>query len=170
MFFQKNHQGGIIMDLVTLFCNIDDFCNKFEPKWKKQLLTSGERKRNRLTHLSLSEIMTIIILFHQSNYRNSKAFYIEYVCRYMKEDFPKLVSYQRFIALIPSILGPLCAYASYNKGKVTKISFVDSTPIRVCHNIRIKRNKVFSGLAARGKYSMGWFYGFSVLQTHAGRR
>ena len=36
---------------------------------------------------------------------------------------------------------------------------VDATKLQVCHNIRIPRNKVFEGAAARGKSSMGWFYG-----------
>jgi hypothetical protein len=48
------------------------------------------------------------------------------------------------------------------RGQCTGISFVDSTPIKVCHNKRIKRNKVFAGLAARGKTTMGWFYGFKL--------
>jgi hypothetical protein len=128
----------------------------------KQLLTNGEKKRKRLTQLSLSEMMTIIILFHQSCYRTFKAFYLERVLKYLQKEFPQLVSYPRFIAPMPSVLGPLCAYAIFNKGKATGISFIDSTPIKVCHNIRIDRNKVFAGLAARGKHSMGWFYGFKL--------
>ena len=32
----------------------------------------------------------------------------------------------------------------------------------VCHNLRIKRNRVFKGLAGRGKNSTGWFYGFKA--------
>ena len=55
-----------MMNLISLFCNIDDFCKQFEPIWHKQLLTNGEKKRKRLTQLSLSEMMTIVVLFHQS--------------------------------------------------------------------------------------------------------
>ena len=47
-------------------------------------------------------------------------------------------------------------------GRCTGISFVDSTPIRVCHNKRIKRNKVFKDLAQVGKSTMGWFYSFKL--------
>ena len=41
-------------------------------------------------------------------------------------------------------------------------NYIDSTKLVVCHNRRIRRNKVFKGLAARGKSSMGWFYGFKL--------
>jgi Transposase DDE domain len=47
-------------------------------------------------------------------------------------------------------------------GRYTGISFIDSTPIKVCHNMRINSNKVFRDLAKRGKTSTGWFYGFKV--------
>ena len=44
----------------------------------------------------------------------------------------------------------------------TGISFVDSTPLRVCRNQRILIHKTFEGLAERGKYSMGWSFGFKL--------
>jgi hypothetical protein len=47
-------------------------------------------------------------------------------------------------------------------GKCTGITFVDSTSIKVCHNKRIKRNKVFDGIAKTGKSTVGWFYGFKL--------
>jgi hypothetical protein len=57
---------------------------------------------------------------------------------------------------------PLIFYLMSKKGNCTGISFVDSTPIRVCKNKRIEAHKVFSGVAARGMSSMGWFYGFKL--------
>ena len=47
-------------------------------------------------------------------------------------------------------------------GKCTGISFVDSTPLRVCRNQRIQMHKVFKGIATRGKCSMGWFFRFKL--------
>ena len=47
-------------------------------------------------------------------------------------------------------------------GSCRGISFVDATKLSVCHNRRIKRHKVFEGIAQRGKTSMGWFYGFKL--------
>ena len=43
----------------------------------------------------------------------------------------------------------------------TDISFIDSTVLRLCHK-RIKRNKVFKGIAKVGKSTMGWFFGFKL--------
>lgn len=80
----------------------------------------------------------------------------------LKAEFPELVSYQRFIESMPRLLIPMCAYLRSNYGTCTGINFVDSTRIVVCHNKRIKRHKVFKDLAARGKSSMGWFFGFKL--------
>jgi len=56
----------------------------------------------------------------------------------------------------------MCAYFTSLKGKPTGIEFIDSTCIKVCHNICIPRHKAFSGIARRGKGTMGWFYGFKL--------
>lgn len=150
------------MSLLELFCDVDDFMQAFLPYWREKLVESGAIKRNRKTQLSESEIMTIMISFHQSHYRDFKAYYIQYVQRHLNEEFPQLLSYNRFVELTPRILVPLMVYLNEKKGDCTGISFVDSTPIKVCHNRRINRHKVFSGLAERGKTSMGWFFGFKL--------
>ena len=150
------------MNLIELFGKIDDFCNEFTPIWNKKLIELNKMKRNRNHQLSLSEMITIVIFFHQSGFRNFKDFYTKYVCIHLKNEFPKLLSYSRFVSLMPSVLIPLCVYLQTNKGKNTGVSFVDSTPIKVCHNIRTNRNKVFYGLAQRGKSSIGWFFGFKL--------
>lgn len=111
----------------------------------------------------MSEVMTILILFHQSHYRNFKAFYLEHVCAHLHSEFPGLVSYKRFVDYIPSALIPLCAYLKLCcLGKCTGISFIDATSLDVCLNQRIASHKVFAGLAARGKTSTGWFFGFKL--------
>jgi len=150
------------MSLLNLFCDVDDFCQWFEPRWKQSLLQTGTVKRLRPTELSTSEMLTIVIHFHQSHYRNFKAYYTEHVMVHLRREFPKLVEYHRFVELMPRLLVPLMAYFYHCKGACSGISFVDSTPLAVCHNRRIPRHKVFAGLAARGKTSMGWFYGFKL--------
>ena len=73
-----------------------------------------------------------------------------------------MVSYNRFVELTPTVIIPLAACLRQRQGNCTAIAFVDATTIKVCHNQRIPRHKVFAGIAARGKTSMGWFYGFKL--------
>jgi transposase len=150
------------MSLVETFCSVDDFCQLFEPRWERMHLKSGLRQRRRRARLSLSEVMTIIIHFHQSGYRTFKSYYQNYVLVHLQGEFPTLVSYSRFVRLMKRAVVPLLFYLRVNQGSCTGISFVDSTPIRVCHNRRIQRHKTFKDLAARGRTSMGWFYGFKL--------
>jgi hypothetical protein len=131
--------------------------------WRKQLLSAGEMQRQRERSLSVSEIMTILIHFHQSHYRNFKAYYLEYVLERLRPEFPGLVSYNRFVEFIPSVLVALCVYLRTRcLGTCTGISFIDSTALAVCKNPRIHAHKVFAGLAERGKTSTGWFFGFKL--------
>jgi hypothetical protein len=148
--------------LLELFVSVDDFCQVFLPFWERKLIQDGSKKRRRARELSTSEMMTILIHFHQSHYRDFKAYYTEHVCEHLRNEFPKLVSYQRFVILIPSVLGPLSAYLKSLYGRCHGISFIDSTALLVCDNHRIHNHKVFAGLAQRGKGSMGWFYGFKL--------
>ena len=150
------------MSLLELFCHVDDFCQTFEPQWQRTLVAQGTRQRNRPGQLSMSEIMTIVIHFHHSHYRDFKHYYCEHVLTHLRGEFPRAVSYQRFVELLPRILIPLLVYAQRCAGRCTGISFIDSTPLQVCHPRRISRHKVFAGLAARGKTSLGWFYGFKL--------
>ena len=148
--------------LIAMFCDIDDFCKWFEPLYMQRLLQDGQRHRIRQSQLALSEIMTIIVFFHSSHYRDFKHYYTEYVEEYLRPYFPALVSYSRFVELMPRALVPLCGYLYTRKGHCTGITFVDSTSLAVCHNRRIGRHKVFEGYATRGKSSMGWFFGFKL--------
>lgn len=148
--------------LVETYCDVDDFCQLFIPHWQRLLLDNGEMKRNRPCRLSPTEVMTIIIHFHQSHYRDFKNYYLHYVCRQLKPYFPELLSYTRFLALMPSVVVPMCSYLTSKLGKPTGIQFVDSTKIEVCHIIRAKRNKVFEGIAEHGKGTMGWSFGFKL--------
>lgn len=151
-----------MLSLEELFCCVDDFCQSFEPQWERQLLGHGLQLRKRERSLRLSEIMTILIAFHQSCYRNFKTYYQQKVQTQWSAEFPALVSYNRFIEWIPSTLIPLCAYLRSCFGSCSGISFLDSTSLKVCHNRRIQQHKVFQNLAARGKTSVDWFFGFKL--------
>jgi hypothetical protein len=148
--------------LIAMFCDIDDFCKWFEPLYHQHLLQAGHCARRRQPELALSEIMTILVYFHSSHYRTFKHYYTEYVAVHLRPYFPQLVSYNRFVELMPRALVPLCGYVRTRKGRCTGIAFIDSTPLAVCHNRRIKAHRVFADWATRGKTSMGWFYGFKL--------
>ena len=150
------------MSLLKLFCNVDDFWQVCQTRWSGTMLTPGAGQRVRRPRLSPSEIMTILIHFHQSHYRTFKAYYTEYVLIHCRSEFPALVSYNRFVELTPAVIVPLLAYLQQRQGNCTGLAFVDATAIKVCHNKRIPRHQVFAGIAARGKTTMGWFYGFKL--------
>src|SRR3982750_906803 len=148
--------------MVTVFCDIDDFCRSLLTAKFPALPSDSAPRRARANSLSLSEVMTILVWFHASHYRTFKHFYLGSVLPEKRAEFPALPSYTRFVELIPMTLLPLCAYLQTRKGQPTGLQFIDSLPIRVCHNRRIGSHRVFAGLAQRGKGSMGWFYGFKL--------
>jgi hypothetical protein len=141
------------MSLFELFIEVDDFHKMFE-SWAAQQLP-GKAKFGPAPSLSVSEIMTIVIHFHQAGYRDFKHYYQQHVCKHLFAEFPRLVSYGRFVELMPGVLLVLCAYLQSRFGRCTGIAFVDGTPLAVCHNRRINRHKVFKSLAARGKTNDG---------------
>jgi len=149
-----------ILNLTRLFCELDDFYKGFIPEWEKTQLDEGYNKRYRTRSLSPSEIITLIVFYHSSGYRTFKWFYTRH--RQLSQAFPKLVSYNRFIELLPDILIPLTFFMKSRCATGNGIAFIDSTPLRVCNNLRISRHKTFKDDAERGKSSTGWFYGFKL--------
>jgi hypothetical protein len=150
------------MSILDLFCSVDAFWQRFEPLWERELLASGQRHRRRATRLHPAEILTILILFQQSGYRTFKGFYTQHVQVHLRQEFPTLLSYPRFVALMPRYLVPLAIYLHTQLGPCTGISFIDSTSLAVCHPARIQQHRVFRVDARRGKTSIGWFYGFKL--------
>jgi len=151
--------------ITAIFCDVDDFVKAFEAYCQTHLLPGDTDSKGFFpkSSIALSEIMTICILFHLSNYRTFKWYYKNHVCMNMRSYFPHLVSYNRFVELMKISLLPLTVYMmKYRVGKRSGISFIDSTTLDVCHNRRIHAHRVFDGFAKRGKSSTGWFYGFKL--------
>lgn len=150
------------MDKLTeTYCHVDDFYKAYSAHIideEKQMY----EKRICSHILSKSEIMTIIIAFHQDGYRDFKTYYTKHVSVYMREAFPKLVSYNRFVELMPSVMVAICYFIHSRLGMQTGIYFVDATTIEVCHVKRASSNRVFEGIAKKSKSSMGWYYGFKL--------
>jgi hypothetical protein len=101
-------------NIVELFCEIDDFCQYLDQMPLKMALPApnkvGKKTRKRSGHMALSELMTIVVMFHQSHYRNFKNFYINHVHNQLRSAFPQLISYSRFIQLMPRLWLPLTLF------------------------------------------------------------
>ena len=151
------------MSLLEWFVEVDDFCKTFEPRASAQQLprTAG-RKRGPKVVMSASEVMTLVIHLHQQGYRNLKHDYQKHVREHLRDEFPRRVLYGRFVELVQGVPLPLCAFLKSRMGRASGVAFIDSTPLAVFHNRRIARHRVFKDLAARGKSSVGWFYGFKL--------
>jgi hypothetical protein len=149
------------VDITALYCCLDDFSKVFD-EWEAHRLIPSERTRKRAGKLSRSEMLFIVVLFHLSAYRNFKTFYLYGIGHERRDCFRDLPHYDRFISLMPRLFVPLMVLLHSLSGEETGVYFVDSTKLAVCHNRRIHRHKGFDGLAARGKTSMGWFFGLKL--------
>ncbi len=151
----------IIYSKVTeIFCLVDEFCKEYAEIVDKALIGN---KAKRPSIMSQSEVITLVIIFQLSGFRTFKHFYVFYVKNHMKDDFPDTVSYNRFTELMQQNLMAMTLFLkTCCLGDCSGISFIDSTPVRVCKNKRIHNHKVFKGIASTGKSTMGWFHGFKL--------
>jgi hypothetical protein len=150
--------------LLTIFCEIDDFCNELDQYTQHYLLTHASKnptKRGPLCCLATSEIMTILIYFQHAQFRHFKAFYT-FLTHCWHPFFPRLPSYNRFIELIKHALFPLALFTQLKSGKRTGIYYIDSTCLPCCQLTRSRRHKTFDQLAQYGKTSVGWFFGLKL--------
>lgn len=152
---------NIAEDKVTeIFYLTDEFCKHFTAHLSSYQLGKAPKRKPRMSD---SEVITLMTLFHSGSFRNMKHFYQQYVQKHLQSEFPNTVSYNRFTELMQAAVLPMTIFLkTCCLGKCTGISFVDSTPIRVCKNKRIKRNKVFKDMATVGKSTMGFFFGFKL--------
>jgi len=151
-------------EVIKSFCKIDDLTLKFKEFEASFWLFAPNSKPTRKPKLTDSEIITILVLYHESGYKTFKDFYKRFVLKALKSYFPNLVSYDWFLTLMQRVLMQvmglihlLCIDANRSG-----IYYVDASKLPVCHNLRAKRNKVFEGIARSGKTSMGWFFGLKL--------
>ena len=151
--------------ITEIFCATDEFSKKFDEEIENMPLlgSGGKSRRRRAASMSDSEIMTILIMFHFGTFDNFKHYYLHFIRVHLKRDFPDAVSYNRFVELESRVFFKMMFFLNLHSfGRCTGITFVDSTMIPVCHNLRRYANKVFAGLATDGKGTMGWCHGFKL--------
>lgn len=146
--------------LTHIFIVCDDFCTALTD-WQRQ---QGTLPTTKAGELSDSEMLAITIFYHYSGAKCFEYYYQDWVRPQMQTYFPQLISYERFVARMPRLLPGLFVLLKWLCACSQRTGFyiIDSKPLPVCHNRRIAQNRVFEGLAARGKSSMGWFYGFKA--------
>lgn len=116
------------MNIPPIFCEIDDFCLIFESLWHRRLLQCRAIRGHKPKALALSEVMTILVLFHTSGYRGLKTFYTQYVQKHLLWAFPRLTNYNRFVELQREALVPLWCYLQ------TRFRLLHRRRLCGCHN------------------------------------
>src|SRR6267143_1605045 len=150
--------------LIEIFCDCDDFYKKYEQFIVNKGVGVKPSKSNRIPALHVSEIMTILILYHLTGMKCFQYYYNEIVQKHFQSYFPHLLSYNRFVELIPCCILPFWLFVNTERtGEETGFYYGDSKKMPVCHNLRIYGNKVFKGIAGRSKSSTGWFYGLKLF-------
>ena len=138
----------ITNQLVSIFCQVDDFCKELNQHAENHLLEGPNAgKRGPQSSLEISEIMTILLLFHHVRFRDFKTYYVSFVERQWREYFPGLPSYSRFIAMIKYAAVPMTLFTCLNTGKRTGVYYIDSSCLPVCHLKRSRRHKTFKHIA-----------------------
>ena len=149
------------VDITALYCCLDDFCKLFADWEAHRLLPSGQT-RQRPGTLSRAAMLFIVVLFHLSPFTHFKAFSCYGIGQQYRAGFGDLPHDDRFVSLMPRLFAPLMVLLHSRSGEPSSVDFAAATKRAVCHNRRIHRHRVFAGLAARGKTSMGWFYGLKL--------
>jgi transposase len=152
-----------INQLTRIFCDIDDFCKELNTQMNPLLPPNRcQARRGPRCCLSDSEIMTILIFFQSSSFRNFKHFYHGFLCVYWKKAFPTLPRYHRFIEIMNRVIYPLTLFTQLRTGRRTGFYFIDSTCLPVCHIKRSTRHRTFDDIAQYGRTSVSWFFGLKL--------
>ena len=151
--------------ITEIFILVDDFCKQID-----DFLSSSQFENDYVVFKSVdcskfslhpSEVITLLICFQHSGFRSLKGFYLDFAQHYLRDDFPHLPSYNRFVELQSMTVFHNFLFTKFCcLGNCDGTSFIDSFKLAVCHNKRISSNKVFACSAQRGHTSTGFFYGY----------
>ena len=88
---------------------------------------------------------------------------------FLRSSFPNAPCYDHFLTLQPRIMAVMTMFMTSKSGRKSGVYYIDSTPLPVCHNLRINRHKTFDGLAAKGK-TPSWGYFINLYKTLAHKK
>jgi Transposase DDE domain len=156
---------------IILYCEIDDLLKSYE-SWQSIRAIGPTRKATRRPLLSGSEVATIMAGYHLSGYKCFEYYYHQLKANSSQDLFPNMPSYKCFLSYIPMVLPLLYLWAKHKAAQSARTGyyFIDAKKIQVCHVKREHQNKVFKGIASKGKTSVGWFYGLKLhlVTNHLG--
>ena len=107
--------------LVEVFCEVDDFCQAFQPQWQTHQIDRSHKPRGPKPSLAASEIITLLLVLHSSGFKYLKHFYNSPMGEVLRRYFPQMPCYERFVALQPSVLIPLLCFLLSRLGQRTGI-------------------------------------------------
>src|SRR4051794_41917659 len=87
--------------LVEDFCQFNDFCQGFYPRWEAWLLTEGSapsKKRGPEAGVGGSEIITILGVFYRSQFKKFKTFFVGVVLPLLRSALSQTPRYCRLFA------------------------------------------------------------------------
>lgn len=150
--------------LIQIFITVHDFIHPFQATLIKHSLGRTPQRPTRLPDLAACEVITLLVYYHHSGYKNFQYYYERLVLTQMRGYFPGLVSYNRFLELLPRQFMGLQALTRYlsSTNQRTGCYFIDAKKLPVCDNRRIHSHRVFEHFAGRGMSSTGWFYGLKL--------
>jgi hypothetical protein len=118
--------------ITEIFYLIDDFYKEFNKFIDSKSIGKAPKKKPIMSN---SEIVTIMVLFYYGCFRNLKHFYLFYIKINCNHLFHRTVSYIRFVELMQTQLLIMTLFLQMCcLGDCTGITYVDSTPVRVCKN------------------------------------
>lgn len=147
--------------LIALYIEIDDLYQAYIA-YKESMGIKIEALTG--TALSGPEVCSILVSYNYSGYKCFEYYYKQLILKSHRDYFPNAPSYECFLSYIPRAAELIYLWLLYVVAGATKTGMymVDSKKLEVCHLKREASNKVFEGIARKGKTSVGWFFGLKI--------
>ena len=136
--------------LIPLFVMVDDH------------LPLASIGRGRKATLSDSEVITILTFNLFTAQQQTLQQVYDWVNQYHRSDFPKLPTYQNFVAHCHRVVPLLAALLDELLETKSSLRFMDSTMLEVCRLVRRRFHRVAKGYAHTGHNWQGEHYGFKL--------